>query len=167
MNPYIVDDEEEQQKEQNPKEKQKRDFSNLITNGLLIAILFLILRGNNNPGPTPNPTPDPTPQPTPNQKIPKGSWLVVLDQTESRTTEQIKVLTDLSWRKSWEKNNKYAKYDVDQQKDEPNVKAYVELAPQPPSYLILSPGGKVLDKGQINASFPDKIKKLVQQQEPD
>ena len=94
------------------------------------------------------PIPSPIPSPKP------GSWVVLVEETEDRTSDVAKLMADGAWMASLESRQlKFRLYDDDQ----PEAASYVPIANRTglPAVVVVAPDGAVLGSFKLPADRPE------------
>ena len=127
--------------------------------GIDEALLRIVIGGTPpkpEPGPGPQPEPDPKPEPNSNAK-----WIVVVEESDSRTVETAKVLNNLKfWDSLKTRGFQWRVYDD----DSPDASTYLGYAVTTglPSLLMLDDTGKVLYMGKLPAE-ESRISEIVKE----
>lgn len=120
--------------------------------------LTVTVGGTPPPGPTPDPKPDPKPDPPPTPidiSKTEGAWVLIIEQTEARSTEAAKLMRDLPYWQSLETRGlKWRHYDYDSD----DAKPYRPLADEVgmPAVIVIGGQGELVGKVLAEFSLPSK-----------
>lgn len=161
-NPYIHNKEQEPTPEPSPAPIPAK--VNLVYVAIVIAVAGLFLppaggwdwdklKPEPPPYVEPGPGPGPSPSPLVDPSKTLGAWVVVVDQTESRTPAVAKVLNDTKFWKSLETRGlNWRHYDA----DSPDAKLYLPAAKAVgmPALFVVGGQGELLSKVLKKAPLP-------------
>lgn len=86
------------------------------------------------------------------------AWVVLLEESGDRTKSVASLLQDWNWRKSLEEREiSFRVYDQDQ----PEADSYKKLSLELPSFVFITPGGKVVKTAKIQDSDAKKQAEIL------
>lgn len=116
--------------------------------------LTVTVGGTPPPGPTPDPKPDPKPDPPPTPidiSKTEGAWVLIIEQTETRSLETAKLIRDIPyWQSIQARGLNPRPYDY----DAPEVAPYRATADAIGLPAVIIIGGKGELSGHVLAKFP-------------